>query len=675
MQDRPMVGPGNQKRSHKVRIWRTKTQRIYVGTDARPSFLFYCVHRGDRRDRREYVGPTVGRSGKSEALTQSPLEESCFRPMADKDTKNKCRGECLLEDLSAQLQISLKMNIAFSERCKEIEDNVVHSNQISLPPYVGFNVKHYISIVFILIASPMILMNQTVKPKMEWDNIYDGPSHGIDITLDIAMDKMNNLYLTGRSAGHDASQDLLVLRYTNIGASSIELRYSSASHSWDEGNSIAIDSKSNMFVLGSSTFDQNTFYALFHKYSANGELIWAKNFNSNLNINSTGVQVVLNSKEDPIIGYNRSFAIISKYSSAGDSLWTVIIHDDTSSYKVNYLTVDKNDKIFGIITQFIWNGGDVPSTKILFVKISDTGELIWRKQFNGANVKKIILDKEGNPILMDTDARIIKYNSQGDIMWTIQNPQIGNIIVVTDIVVDSLNDIVFTGYGLGENSWDYFTQKLSSSGAVKWIRSFNSDENINDYASSLTIDKENNIYVTGGTHNSLSIGYCYTVKYSSVGEFIWVYKYDAPHSKYERGKKIFVDDSNNVYVGGEVADSINGWNFLALNIRQENNSLVGSTDNFLPSIYSLSQNYPNPFNPSTSIKFSIPQRSHVTISIINTIGQHIATLFNETRDAGNYEVPWNANISSGLYFYRIVATGINNSNKSFVETKKMIRLK
>jgi hypothetical protein len=88
------------------------------------------------------------------------------------------------------------------------------------------------------------------------------------------------------------------------------------------------------------------------------------------------------------------------------------------------------------------------------------------------------------------------------------------------------------------------------------------------------------------------------------------------------------------------------------------------------------QNYPNPFNPSTAIRFVIPNRSNVKVQIFNTLGQTIATLLNEQKDAGYYEATWNAvNQSSGVYFYRIEATALDNPSNRFVETKKMILLR
>ena len=88
-----------------------------------------------------------------------------------------------------------------------------------------------------------------------------------------------------------------------------------------------------------------------------------------------------------------------------------------------------------------------------------------------------------------------------------------------------------------------------------------------------------------------------------------------------------------------------------------------------PLSYSLSQNYPNPFNPSTSIKFSLPDQSHVKIKIYDVVGKEIATLLNEEKPAGIYTINFDAgNLSSGVYLYRIIC---NN----FTQVKKMLLLK
>jgi photosystem II stability/assembly factor-like uncharacterized protein len=89
----------------------------------------------------------------------------------------------------------------------------------------------------------------------------------------------------------------------------------------------------------------------------------------------------------------------------------------------------------------------------------------------------------------------------------------------------------------------------------------------------------------------------------------------------------------------------------------------------MPTEFSLEQNYPNPFNPTTTIKYQIPELSFVTIKVYDVLGNDIATLFNEEKSFGSYEVEFYATtLPSGIYFYRLQAG-------SFVETKKMVLMK
>ncbi len=88
-----------------------------------------------------------------------------------------------------------------------------------------------------------------------------------------------------------------------------------------------------------------------------------------------------------------------------------------------------------------------------------------------------------------------------------------------------------------------------------------------------------------------------------------------------------------------------------------------------PVDFSLSQNYPNPFNPSTVIKYSIPEVSRVTIKVYNIVGKEVATLVNENKQAGSYEVNFDAShLISGVYFYKLTVG-------KYIETKKMMYLK
>jgi len=107
----------------------------------------------------------------------------------------------------------------------------------------------------------------------------------------------------------------------------------------------------------------------------------------------------------------------------------------------------------------------------------------------------------------------------------------------------------------------------------------------------------------------------------------------------------------------------------------EYSEIIHADVDFTPSSYTLSQNYPNPFNPVTTIKYSLPLESEVTITITNSVGEEVIKLVNEVQPEGFYNISWNAEEhSSGVYFYTMKAVSTNNQ-LSFQETKKFILMK
>ena len=99
------------------------------------------------------------------------------------------------------------------------------------------------------------------------------------------------------------------------------------------------------------------------------------------------------------------------------------------------------------------------------------------------------------------------------------------------------------------------------------------------------------------------------------------------------------------------------------------NSTLGVNDVNEPLEFKLKQNYPNPFNPSTLLKYSIKEQTFTTLKIYNIFGEVVATLVNEVKQPGRYNVQWKAgNSASGMYVYRLTAG-------RFTDVKKMLLLK
>jgi len=148
--------------------------------------------------------------------------------------------------------------------------------------------------------------------------------------------------------------------------------------------------------------------------------------------------------------------------------------------------------------------------------------------------------------------------------------------------------------------------------------------------------------------------------------------------------EVFISD--NLPIGGlydYVRKVANLWTDPSLKLKYDETVDVEKIVNEIPNSFILYQNFPNPFNPSTKIKYSVPQTDNphlggargglVTLKVYDVLGNEIATLVNEEKPAGTFEVEFNAEgLPSGVYFYKLQA---GPSADEFIEAKKMLLLK
>ncbi len=127
------------------------------------------------------------------------------------------------------------------------------------------------------------------------------------------------------------------------------------------------------------------------------------------------------------------------------------------------------------------------------------------------------------------------------------------------------------------------------------------------------------------------------------------------------------------YFNVKVDFSIGGWVYwtdtMRVSVPGFPDSDVVDNREGLPVAFALHQNYPNPFNPVTTIRYAVPNRSKVTLTILNTLGQEVLQLADGEKEAGYHEVQLDGrNLESGIYFYRLEAG-------DFVQMKKFVLIK
>lgn len=94
-----------------------------------------------------------------------------------------------------------------------------------------------------------------------------------------------------------------------------------------------------------------------------------------------------------------------------------------------------------------------------------------------------------------------------------------------------------------------------------------------------------------------------------------------------------------------------------------------------PQQYQLFQNFPNPFNPTTTISFSVPRESYISIRVIDILGRTVSDIAVGRKSAGLHYVDWTAGVSTGVYFYQLRAQPVSQPSNTIMQTRKMLLLK
>lgn len=518
----------------------------------------------------------------------------------------------------------------------------------------------------------------------EWEANYGNSV----VPKSMAVDGDGNTYLTGYGFTSGEGYNFLTVKFNSNGEKVWNVKFNGASNKDDYARCIALDEDGNIYVVGvtstGSSNSTNDFATV--KYNNAGEEQWAAIFSGQANgydsptamtvdalgnVYVTGISVQSNGTED---------YVTIKYSSAGDELWKSFYNGPgNSDDEASAIAIDNQNNVY--ITGKSKHGGFSSTYDFATIKYNTNGEEQWVSRYDGPGQDvdagvSVAVDGSGNVYVTGTstgngtlyDYATIKYNSIGEEQWVKRYDGDANREDTSvKILLDESGNIYVTGQSRKTSSLgseDYATIKYNSSGDELWVRRFDGDASSTDIPFDLIIDDENNIYVTGFSESgsgAVTKDIC-TIKYRADGSEDWIAFYDNSENTGDEPVGIGLDNAGNVYVAGSSKQS-----YLALKYGQVTD--VEQTDSNIPGKYFLSQNYPNPFNPSTTIEFSIPDANQTTITIYNSIGQEVAVLLSDYLSSGSYKINFSgASLSSGVYFYRL-------HSGNYVECKRAILLK
>ena len=421
------------------------------------------------------------------------------------------------------------------------------------------------------------------------------------------------------------------------------------------------------------------------RVNGNGEILWQ---NNGITIANTA-----NSWAYPeITGYGSNGAIVTwigvngevfaqKIDTAGNLLWPADSVTLTISGSLPQIAVDDSG---GVIVCWFDYASQATETNVFAQRVDSDGNVRWST--NGVSIclapgyqhkPDLVPDGQGGAIISwldnryQTDSYVFsqRIDWKGDTCWSANGKQVSNTkgFYRSIISTDNQGGSILTW--MGGITEDIYVQHINTNGAAVWPNELKLTESTSPYIPGIISDGANGAIVIweNATDSKIKVQHISsdgTLSFPASGKMV------SSGNNLNGFFAATTDGAGKAIIVWEDAPSFN-TNIYTQRVIIPNfiTDIYEEQSTNLPYDFLLSQNYPNPFNPSTKISWQSPVGGWQTLKVYDVLGREVATLVDEYRDAGVYEVDFNAvELPSGVYMYRIQAS-------SFVETKKMVVLK
>jgi hypothetical protein len=462
----------------------------------------------------------------------------------------------------------------------------------------------------------------------------------------------------------------------------------------DEGYSVKETTDGGYIISGTTTsFGAGLHDVYLIKTDALGDTLWTKSIGGGSEDWGYSVQQTIDGGYI-ITGATSSFGdggiLLIKTDSSGDTLWVK--------------TFNGIDIAVGNSVQEIQNGGyiiagtkkslGVNNNDVYLIKTDDKGDSVWTKTIggNGSDHGNFIQQvQDGGYIITGEtfsfgagsgDVWLIKTNDYGDTLWT---KTFGGIY---DDAGSSVHQTMDGGYiitgstkSYGNGYFDVWLIKTDAYGDTLWTRTFGG--NADDFGISVQQTTDLGYIIIGWTR-SFGAGNqdAWLIKTDAFGDTIWTRTFGG--NNFDVGNSVQpTTDGGYILTGYTYSFGIGESDVWLIKTTPDISDVENETNGII-SKFSLQQNYPNPFNPVTSLQYaisSLPEgkagRQLVTLKVYDLLGREVATLVNEEKPAGEYEVEFDgSNLPSGIYFYQLRAGDPSTgSGQGYSETRKMVLLR
>jgi len=318
--------------------------------------------------------------------------------------------------------------------------------------------------------SDALLTKYDTDGNIQWQYILGGTSN--DYFYGIKVDSSGNIYVGGYSNQGATSNDVLIAKYNSSGTLQWQRILAGLAANSDTGQSLAIDSSSNVYISGYYNNNQQ----LIAKYDSTGAIQWQRLFQANSNgygisIDTSNNIYVCGYSDVGSAGSNDAF--IAKYNTSGTVQWQRILGGTLTDQALS-ITTDGSGNVY-ISGQT--NSQGAGSVDALIAKYDSTGAIQWQRILGGASAefgRAIVSDSSGNVYFTGSttsgtspsDVIIAKYNTSGTIQWQ-RYLDGGYDEIAYGITLDNKNNFYITGYSISQShsNQDVLIAKLPTDGS------------------------------------------------------------------------------------------------------------------------------------------------------------------------------------------------------------------
>jgi uncharacterized delta-60 repeat protein len=491
-----------------------------------------------------------------------------------------------------------------------------------------------------------------------WSKTYNGQGDNNDVANYIAVDLSGNVYVAGYSVGLDEDKNLLLHKIDGSGNTLWTKTYTGTSgYSPDEVVGLKTDA-SNVYVLGSVRDSAQSYNYATIKYNSNGDTVWVRKYNNvnesdraaALDVNASGNVAVTGrtdvNPDDTIAQYDFGTVL---YNSAGVQQWATLYNSGGNNVDEPVaLTLSATGNVYVSGRSQVAGVDDITT-----VKYNSTGVQQWAQTYNGGNGndrnEAMVVDGNENVYVCGRttasngsfDGLLIKYNSSGAQQWVKTFNGAGNGEDRFDkILLDIDGNITVAGKTDVDNTagvnFDYLVVKYDNSGNVLWDTTWAYSPTSDDAVNGLTVDNNNNIYVTGESYTGTSYSYA-TVVYGASPQVL-VYNNNQGDDK---AKAITVSGTA-VYVTGGSTGS--GTQYDATTIKYDLGTGIKEA-----LANSNMQVYPNPASAYTNINITSAINDDMLLVVTDVTGKAVIKTFPRAQQQISTQ-----GMAAGIYFVNLV---------------------